>query len=502
MRMNPDSISPAPVAVPALHQLTRILVPVGIATLCADILFWDTLPGANVGILLVILAALVALCRREKLSVLSWGILGLLLLTAVQSVIELSFSTVAVGAVLLLALAGNTFQSHLPTLWSRFSEAAYGLLTAAPRWLLVGHFAAREFGAIRSGTAEVSNRAGFALRVFLPTAVLLAIFTAFFAAGNAAFSDLVLRTSSAAFSVWALLDLTPLRFAWWALCATLALGIFHRVAAPDAPRWWALEIPRISRDDTRLAAWQTGFALVVLNGLFFVVNTLDAIFLWQGAALPEGVSYSAYLHAGVNSLIAAVLLSAVVIAGMFQQQEAITSKRWLKRFALFWVAQNLLLIAGVLRRLLLYAETYHLTEKRVYVGCFLLLVTTGFVLLAWFVHRQRTLNWLLGMNVIATFVLFFTLQFVDVAGYVARHNVSRAAKTGILDIDYLGQLGPNAWPALMEVATGSADPALRRQAEETLRDAYSTRIRHQWQSYQWRLEQRRQALATYLSSTR
>ena len=87
--------------------------------------------------------------------------------------------------------------------------------------------------------------------------------------------------------------------------------------------------------------------------------------------------YSEYVHEGVFSLIAAVLLSAVVLSGIFLQDSAVTGRGWLKGLAHLWILQNLVLIAGVFLRLKLYVDAYQFTVLRVYVACFLALVRSA-----------------------------------------------------------------------------------------------------------------------------
>ena len=223
------------------------------------------------------------------------------------------------------------------------------------------------------------------------------------------------------------------------------------------------------------------------------MNTIDAAYLWQQAKLPEGVSFSTFVHTGVYSLIFATLLSAGEKETMFHQSIEIVRSRGLKALALLWIAQNLVLIAGVFLRLKLYVEAYQLSELRIYVGCFLLLVTAGFGLLAWHVVRDGTLGTLVFRNVLATFALFFVLQFPDVAGYVARFNVNqwRHDSHRMLDTDCLESLGPGGWTALCAVASqadalrpGVADAKARVHrlaASEAERSNQSD-----WRSYQVR----------------
>jgi hypothetical protein len=255
-------------------------------------------------------------------------------------------------------------------------------------------------------------------------------------------------------------------------------------------------VPQLVRGDAGLAIWQSCAIFVTLNVLFFIVNSIDVIYLWgqdSAAALPQNVSFSAFVHQGVYSLIFAVLLSAVVIVAIFQQETRVTRHPVLKGLAWAWIAQNLLLIAGVVLRLKLYVDAYQLSELRVYVGCFLLLVTAGFVLLALHVARGKTLGTLVWRNVLATFALFFVLQFPDVSGWVARFNVAQWQRdaTRTLDLAYLESMGPSAWPALCDVASSDAKQnGTVRDAREIVRRLARTESEQEqlrdWPSYQAR----------------
>jgi hypothetical protein len=151
------------------------------------------------------------------------------------------------------------------------------------------------------------------------------------------------------------------------------------------------------------------------------------------------------------------------------------------------------LIAGVFQRLRLYVIAYELSEERVYVGCFLLLVVTGFLLLAWHVAREGNLNTLIFHNALATFALFFLLQFANVAGWVAHYNVSRWERepNRELDVAYLASLGPGAWPSLVEVASAATvRDATRTQARVALWQIAANEAKRLetagWPSWQWR----------------
>lgn len=496
--MNPETTTTtAPADTRPLRQIAVVGLPVLFTTWLADFLLWDGHLGVSVGIFFAILG-LVLLCRHPHPGLRAWTLVLLLAATCVQSAIDLSLSNVLAALALTVALAGESFQPQLAGLWPRIGEVLLGVLTAPARWFGVAATAREAVATLRSVTPKERIRLDLVIPIFLPALALIVIFGWIFASGNAVFGDLLKRMDQAVWDFWRHLHLTPLRFVWWAFIATLALGLFHSTRAPEQPRWWTRLIPRVPRGESRIAMWQSAMALLAVNALFCTVNTLDAVYLWSSSTLPSGVNLSEFLHQGVSSLMIAVVLSAIVIAGMFQQEDAVANRPWLKRLAHLWVLQNFVLIAGVLRRLQFYTQEYSLTEKRVYVGCFLLLVAAGFLLLSWFVQRRRSFNWLIGRNVIAVWVLFFVLQFVDVAGFVARYNVARWKKNQPLDVEHLANLGPTAWPQLIEVALSKKQPEASRAHELAVYYGFQE-VSNDWRGFQWHDYHGRRRLRDYVA---
>jgi hypothetical protein len=461
--LNTDITQPAPISFTALRRLAAVVGPVALTTALADIMFWAGHWGISVGLFFGGLAALIlskhAHARPSKATIITTA---LLLASVVQSAVQTSLSNAIACAGLVLVLAGCVFHSQLAGLWARVSEVAYGLATSPVRWFGVGARATETLAEVRLPGFSIAGFVTKTAWVVGPAFILLMVFTAVFAIGNPIFAkfmdSLVLRADNA----WAIIDLTPARIFLWGIVGTVALGIFHGTPAPDSPRWWTRTFPRLPRPDFNLAALQSGAILLALNGLFFVVNTLDGLHLWKHHSLPVGINRSDLVHEGVNATMFAVVLSAIIIAGIFQQDDRVVTRRWLKWFSHVWVLQNLALIASSFLRLKFYTQDYMLTEKRIYAGCFLALVAAGFLLLLWFVAKRRSFNWLLGMNAITTFALFFILQFANVAASVAEYNFGRwEREKAHLDTAYMTALGPGAWPVLVKVAAGAESTAAK-----------------------------------------
>ena len=491
-------------SIAASRPAAAILVAVAFATGLADFLFWRGGYGLSVGVLFAGLALMLLASLRQRPRARVCAIVAMLSACCVQSAIEVSASNILASVALTLALAGEIFQPHLAGLWARLSEVAFGLLTAPLRWFRIAGTVTREVAGQRLAGFSVAVSAVRAAWVIGPAVILLGVFAILFGKGNAVFANIVTHAETNALGWIANLDLSPARFLFWAFAATVALGIFHGTRAPDSPRWWLFTFPRLARPDNRLAVGQSAAVLLALNALFCVVNTIDAIYLWSQTSLPVGVHRSAFVHDGVTSLSVAVVLSAIIIAGIFQQEDRVAENRWLKNLAHLWVVQNFILIAGVLLRLKFYSDDYMLTEKRIYVACFLALVASGFAVLAWFVEKRRTFNWLLGRNAVAAFFLFFALQFTDVAEEVAHYNVARwtaslgGRKPKTLDIEYLASLGPGAWPHLKIVAASERASSVVADAKLKLNEIRaqeaSAATVEDWRDWQWRRAQARVVL--------
>ena len=317
----------------------------------------------------IILVNRVRLSERRTAQVL----LVLLLVAAIATVVETGVTNVLVLLTLIIALAGETFFTTSNRSGADCSRRGSRLLFAPGRifWLTT-----------RLMEAGVSARAwvgwgGFVGGCLLavPALVLALIFGSLLATGNAVFGS---WTNSFFDWFWKelALYLDFWRIALWSLAAFLAFcrccgrsksppgGGNGRSGCPGCPEI----VP------ARGAFFSSGLILVVLNLLFVMANIADALFLWSGQALPAGVTYSGFVHHGVNSLIVTVILSALVLTTIFQQALNVAQRRELKFLGLFWIAQNLFLLLSVVLRLKLYIEAYDMSVARLGVIIFLALV--------------------------------------------------------------------------------------------------------------------------------
>jgi hypothetical protein len=407
-----------------------------------------------------------------------------MILSVLQSAWSTGFNNGLVLFGLVSVFAADLAMGHVPERWTRWLEMSLAWIKAPMRWWwLTQQWIAQKF--FSPGTDRVSM--GGLLSIVLPTVLLTGFFALLLGSGNAVlaawFSDLT-RWINHWLEQWAV---TVPRFSFWVFWSTVILvSLRPSLGRPARWLWWARLQPRVEPEAVALSQWRSAILLLALNGLFALSNGLDVVYLWAKCQLPAGTSPSAYVHDGVESLIAAVLVSALVLGWIFQAAPRVTRHPGLRVLGLLWILQNIVLIFSVGKRLALYVETYQFTTARVYVGFFLLLVMAGIVLLALQIAQEKSLGWLIGRNLIAVCMLFFITQFLDVDGWVAAKNVElwKRDQSRELDLGYLKRLGPSAWPAMRKLKGTS----LEIKVNESLEISQMSYEKHQsigpsWQGF-------------------
>lgn len=184
-------------------------------------------------------------------------------------------------------------------------------------------------------------------------------------------------------------------------------------------------------------------ALVTFNGLFVLQSGLDATYLWGGLSLPEGMTHAAYAHRGAYPLLITALL-----AGLFAllAQPHMVGRRHLRWLLLFWIGQNVLLVASSALRLDLYVEAYGLTRLRFAAFLWMGLVVAGLGQMLVQLQLGKSTGWLTARALLMGTATLYVVCFVNVAGVVAANNLARPDIP--LDANYLCELGEGAVPAI------------------------------------------------------
>lgn len=193
-------------------------------------------------------------------------------------------------------------------------------------------------------------------------------------------------------------------------------------------------------------------ALFLFNAVFALQTLLDAVYLWGGLELPEGISYAAYAHRGAYTLIVTALLAAGFVLLALRPGTAAATDRRIRALVYLWIAQNVALVLSAMLRLDLYVDVYALTHLRLAAFVWMALVAAGLVLICVRIAARRSNAWLVGANLVTVALVFAGSCFVDDNAFIARFNVEHSRElTGegtSLDVEHLALLGPTAIPAI------------------------------------------------------
>lgn len=191
--------------------------------------------------------------------------------------------------------------------------------------------------------------------------------------------------------------------------------------------------------------------LVCVNIVFLGYNCMDAVYLYFKTALPPGITWTAYTHEGCGWLTFGLLLSTVVLGYVFWDEMNFHARsRLLKGLAALWIAQNLVLALGTLRRVHMYIDFSGLTHLLLTGIYGSLLVMAGVAIMAVKVHRNRSAIWLLRRYIAAFAIGLMALVLTPHGVVCSRYNVARI----------LEEKPHSLWPVCLKELPADALPAL------------------------------------------
>ena len=403
---------------------------------------------------------------------------------------------------ILFALMGLIVFSLTTT--GRFARGA-GPAPTDPVWfgLTGGGWIVRDIVAVATRsrrTPRAPTVRGARLLTWIVPVLLFAVFLALLSSANPLIEGWLTR-----YDPWALVsDVDFPRVLFWG-CVLVLVWPFIRPRIRRRIRPAALlpiEAPPVAGVPWKALVFGTAAifrSLVLFNGLFAVQSTLDLIYLWNGATLPDHLGYAAYAHRGAYPLVVTALLAGAFLIAATQEGGEAARSRAIRALIHLWTAQNLLLVASSIFRLDLYVAAYSLTYLRFAAFIWMLLTATGLVLILVRMSLDKSNSWLIASNFAALVCVLYVSTFVDfpgvISGYNVRHSLEMSGSGSHLDVDYLQSLGPRALPALDDyVLQGPVKPSAAASHVCEIRRDLSTSFSAEsadwrgWSLNRWRLD--------------
>ena len=429
---------------PARPRMTPLACAAGCVVL-ADWLFYGWDIGISLAAFLGALGVAAAFANRiemrGKARIIPAIVLAAGLLPLIEEVNVLSVAVATVAT----AMSVIAMISSQPTSWP------WQLLETATVPFRGPFLLARDtIGALRHMNIWTPNWIGWLVAWIVPLCVF-AIFLILFSSANPVIEHALmlidLRKLFEFISLW--------RLSFWIFVACMIWPlIYRRMKSRPVRSFQAASIGPVAAPDLDylLGTQAITRSLVLFNALFALQTAMDLIYLWGGAALPNGMTYAQYAHRGAYPLIATALLAAAFVLIAMRRGGPAEQSRPIRPLVLIFIAQNVLLVTSSIFRLDLYVAAYSLTYLRLTAFIWMGLVAAGLVLILVQIELRKSTYWLITANAITLALVLYGCCFINAPRLVAHYNVEHSREvsgTGQnLDWYYFRSLGPQALPAI------------------------------------------------------
>jgi len=198
---------------------------------------------------------------------------------------------------------------------------------------------------------------------------------------------------------------------------------------------------------------------ILLNLLILIVNLGDLNFMFFDQELPENVTYAAFLHQGVGTLIFSILVSVAIVLFYFRgEMNYIEENKIIKVLAYVWLIQNLFLLVSVGFKNFQYIDIYGLTHKRIGVYIYTLLTFIGLISTILKIYLIRKNLFLFRLNGWSFYLVLISASLVNWDQLIVNNNQSLKKE---IDIHYLLSLSDTTLPSLINIEKNITNEKIR-----------------------------------------
>jgi hypothetical protein len=434
-----------------------------VAACLFDVLFWKQSFGVSFVIwIAVLLAAGNILAWREgkKAATASLVLTLLVLAFAFVPAWRSEPFTVAVSVMLalggLLLLSATFLNGHWPfyRMWDYFKNLFSVVGGGLSRAILLG---TKNTTPPSLGTPEVKkpSRKFWAvvrgLFIALPIVALLAI---------------LLSSADPVFGDWlkTILNLDKLpeylfRAFYVAMITSFLVGVFLHAILPTG---------ETRKPDTQQAwmkpflGWtETGIILGAVDLLFLAFVFIQVRYLFGGTANinETGYTFADYARRGFFELVAVAVISMGLYLGLHtvSKREKRSSNAGFTILSVLLMANVLVILASSLQRLMLYEDAYGFSRLRTYTHVFIFFLAALILVTIVLELIRRRGHFALAL-LVTSLGFSATLAVMNVDGFIAQKNISRAAAGEELDVPHLVSLSADAVPVLVKNYLDTSTP--------------------------------------------
>ncbi|OKP95566.1 DUF4153 domain-containing protein [Paenibacillus sp. P46E] len=479
---------------PSAPKPERALQALGAAILLAVLnqyLFYGTVPGVSYPIFVCLFYGFVFYFAKDKLrkpSAVSYIWLGAIVLLSLTYALFANWVFFGLNLLVIpaLILLHMTYMlSYKQPSWSRIgiigTAAEHFFAQSLRHWGTAPQIIRRIFGGekIKDERKQVLIKVLIGLGISLP---LLLIVTSLLSSADGVFHEMLAKFPQMLARISFGEGIA--RLLWVIL---LGLGMFgllwgfvdHKVYIWNPKPELNMEI--VPAPDSALELLPEPLTLkvdpVILTTILTVINTVYVLFVsvqfsylfgaWDGI-LPEGSTYADYARSGFLELILVTSINFVLLLLSLHSDHPERSLLRTTVHILLYILVlcSVIMLYSAYSRLMLYEEAYGYTYIRFLVHAFMIFLGLLLVLAA---VRISRVQFPLAQCCLALGLLSYVLvNYIGMDQIIAKQNIQRYEKSGVLDTSYLSRLSPDVLPLLISFnkqENGKLDTVLREKWE-------------------------------------
>ena len=213
--------------------------------------------------------------------------------------------------------------------------------------------------------------------------------------------------------------------------------------------------------------------LTMFNVVYLIFFAVQAAYLFSafGGELPEVFTYAEYARRGFFELcaVAGLNLCVLLISYLIVKRGPGENPKMLRAQTVIISLFTILMIATALSKMVMYINAYGLTQLRVYVSWFIVLLLFVFVVIC--IRQFKKFN-SARLIILGFVIMFLALSYGNVDGVIAKYNIDRyeAGTLKTFDIEALRELSDAAVPHMYDMYLRTDSAKMRQQLAAAIKD--------------------------------
>ncbi len=236
---------------------------------------------------------------------------------------------------------------------------------------------------------------------------------------------------------------------------------------------------------------------ILLVSILFVYTLFVIIqfrYLFAGATLPNGLTYTQYARKGFFELLAltGVNIGIILAVTKYTKHYQGSWRTFTKILCHYLCAVTIVLLVSSFYRMMLYTNDDGLTRLRFFVLGFLVFEAIGLLITFFYIAKPR-FNLALVYTTIAL-VYYILLNIIPTDNIIAKNQIDKYLNGERTDIEYIFTLSADAVPALEYLSNNTDDELLKNKVQEFIREETSSIIPDRWQRYNLSIEHAKKSI--------